>query len=284
MKREATREQKERGTADFPLELYTITQFHPRYQMPGHWHLEWELVKVERGTLTLYLDRVRYDLHPGDICFVDGGVLHGGRAYESRYLCLVFDPAFIRHRGYRDDLFIRKVLHHKVTLSPVIRAEEYRGDRLFSWVVDSLFSLSSAVEVSAALKLFFERYEREKRYSQSEFSRTHTRVQIEGMKRVLEYIDGNYEKKISLDELAGQAGLNTRYFCTFFKAMTGRNCLDYINLVKMEKAAAMMQTGEMRVGEIAWSVGFSDSGYFSRLFRRYMGLTPSEYRSLHRER
>lgn len=84
-------ESKKRGTFDFPIELYYVDSLTPRYEMPLHWHLEYELITVLRGSFELSLDGEKTVMYPGDCAFINGGVVHGGIPDGCIYECLVFD-------------------------------------------------------------------------------------------------------------------------------------------------------------------------------------------------
>lgn len=67
MKFLASHESSTRGTFDFPIELYYVDKMHPRYEMPFHWHMEFELMLVLSGEFSLLIDGRSYLLHKGDI-------------------------------------------------------------------------------------------------------------------------------------------------------------------------------------------------------------------------
>ena len=66
MKFLASHESSTRGTFDFPIELYYVDKMHPRYEMPFHWHMEFELMLVLSGEFSLLIDGRSYLLHKGD--------------------------------------------------------------------------------------------------------------------------------------------------------------------------------------------------------------------------
>lgn len=99
-----------------------------------------------------------------------------------------------------------------------------------------------------------------------------------GFQRVLEYIENNYESEIKLSYVAKLAEMSKGYFCTCFRQMTGKSFTDYINLFRIEKAAILLKQNKSSITDIALSVGFEDMSYFCRIFKKYMGQSPSSYR------
>lgn len=96
------------------------------------------------------------------------------------------------------------------------------------------------------------------------------------VRRVRDYIDAMYMKKISIEELAGQLHLNRRYLTRLFRAETGQNIQEYLMTVRMQAASDCLRAG-MKVGETAERCGYEDMFLFSRLFKRRFGISPSEY-------
>lgn len=97
--------------------------------------------------------------------------------------------------------------------------------------------------------------------------------------QALSYIQSNYSRKISLTSVAEHVGLSSGYLCRIFKEETGVSINAYINNLRMTRAGELLKGKNSYIKEVAVSVGFEDQLYFSRLFKRYYGVTPSEYRT-----
>ncbi|MGI6050213.1 MAG: response regulator [Acetivibrionales bacterium] len=93
-----------------------------------------------------------------------------------------------------------------------------------------------------------------------------------------EYIANNYNKDISLDSVATYVDKSPYYFSKLFKDETGENFIDYLTNIRIEKAKEMLSNKELSIKEICINVGYSDPNYFSRTFKKCIGITPSEYR------
>lgn len=93
------------------------------------------------------------------------------------------------------------------------------------------------------------------------------------------YIAENYSRKISLDEICQNLYLSTTYFSYIFKQETGRNYMEYLTSLRMEKAKELLSTTTNKVYEIAGDVGYSDYKYFTGQFKKYTGMSPKDYRA-----
>ncbi|MDR2941643.1 MAG: helix-turn-helix domain-containing protein [Treponema sp.] len=92
------------------------------------------------------------------------------------------------------------------------------------------------------------------------------------------YIWENYTKKIGLKEIADAAGLSASYFSSIFKEEMGENLSNYLNRLRVEKAAAMLISTNISISKIASACGFEDQSWFSKIFKNNTGFTPGKYR------
>lgn len=94
------------------------------------------------------------------------------------------------------------------------------------------------------------------------------------------YIEKNYAKEISLNVIAKASGLTPSYFSALFKKETGETLSNYIIRYRLDIAKHLLRETGLSISEIAGSVGYPDIKYFSRLFKKYMNITPTEFRKL----
>jgi two-component system, response regulator YesN len=93
-----------------------------------------------------------------------------------------------------------------------------------------------------------------------------------------DYIDSNLSGDVSLVKLADLVHFNATYLSRFYKQVTGKSLSDYITEVKLIKAKEMLSDSRVKINEVASAVGFDNSSYFSRFFKKATNLTPQEYR------
>ena len=99
------------------------------------------------------------------------------------------------------------------------------------------------------------------------------------IKKVCEYIKKNYMKDISLDEMASMTGLSSFYFSKVFKHYKKMNFIEYLTHIRTQKAKELLMNPVNSIKDIGEMVGYNDSNYFTRVFKRIEGITPSEYRN-----
>ncbi len=98
---------------------------------------------------------------------------------------------------------------------------------------------------------------------------------------VVDYIKSHMSRSISLKDAARIANMSEKYFCILFKKEMGKNFIDYVNDAKVERAKEFLKNRETKTYEVAQRLGFENEGYFSKIFKRYSGCTPQEYRRVY---
>ncbi len=269
-------ENKRRGTFDFPIELYHVNQASPRYQMPLHWHLEYELIYILQGEFRLSLDGRPWAMGAGDCAWIGDGVVHGGVPANCVYQCVVFDLGTLLHdtpvcaqsaaRFLADEtgcagVFSRGGAQARLA-GQLLRAIEQERPG-YEWTTLGLMwqLMGSLVEASARPP-----------------GPAPGRKQILRLKNVLTYIRDQYKAPVTLEELAAVAGMAPKYFCRAFAQMTGKTPIAYLNYYRIEQASERLAFTQDPVTEIALGCGFNDVSHFSRTFSRYKGMPPTVYR------
>ena len=132
--------------------------------------------------------------------------------------------------------------------------------------------------ISAFYKFFAAVYE-EKLYSTAiESSAQANDKSIVMLKTVLAFLRENYDKPITLDMLAETHGKSPKYLGAFFKNMTGKTPIEYLNEYRIEKAVRKLRITDMSVTDVAFSSGFSDLSYFIKTFKKIKGVSPRKCR------
>lgn len=101
---------------------------------------------------------------------------------------------------------------------------------------------------------------------------------VDLVKKAKLYIERNYAKDLMLDEVSRQLQISPYYFSKLFKKRTGNNFIEYVTNVRMEKAKELLRNSDKSMKEICIEVGYSDANYFSRTFKKNVGVSPTEYK------
>ncbi len=274
-------ELKQHGSEDFPIQLYMIDSMHPKYEMAHHWHTQLEIIRVISGKLTVALNGEEYAASDGDVIVVNSEVVHGATPENCIYECIVFSSDVLETSVNKCKNFIFGISSRMIEMT-----EYYKyNDSIFFDTVNNLFESMKSDEDGAkfkalgALYTFFGIISDNKYYKIS--SGAEVNKSITKLKDVLYFIRNCYDTPITLEDMASTAGMSPKYFCRFFKELTDKTPVEYLNTYRIERAARKLTGTDLPVTEIAFSCGFNDLSYFIKTFKHYKGMTPREFRKRH---
>ena len=267
-----------RGTRELPMELYEIDYNHPRYEMAHHWHSEFEIIRILSGKLNVRLNRRDFVAGPGDVVFVNSETVHGAHPEDCIYECIVLSTELLSAKDSECSGFITDLLEH----IRVVNDHFKKSDADIIRSADSLFEVMKRggcyFEAMGALYTLFGTIMKEKLHkSISGLSEANT-AQNTKLKKALSFIRKNYANQLSLDEMAMAVGMSPKYFCSFFKEMTRKSPVTYLNIYRIEVASRKIATTDTPITDIAFGCGFNDLSYFIKTFKATMGMTPRAYR------
>jgi len=97
------------------------------------------------------------------------------------------------------------------------------------------------------------------------------------LRRVRAYIDDHLGERISLDQLARQAGVSRFHFARQFRLSTGESPMGYLRRARIERSKSILQSRDTTIAEVAARLGFSDQSHFTRTFGRLVGVSPGSF-------
>jgi two-component system response regulator YesN len=92
-----------------------------------------------------------------------------------------------------------------------------------------------------------------------------------------EFLESHYTDDISLENMAAHVNISPQYFSKLIKKTTGFNFIDWLSMLRIKKAKELLTNSNLSVKEVCFMVGYKDPNYFSRIFKKSIGITPSEY-------
>ena len=98
-----------------------------------------------------------------------------------------------------------------------------------------------------------------------------------------QYINRNYKETITLDSVAEQFHISRYYLSHLFRKSTGFSLIQYLTQRRIGEAQILLQSSDKSAADISLMVGFSSASYFNNVFRRYVGMTPVQYRTISRD-
>ncbi len=276
MNQQAYLETRRRGLPGFPMEYYRLDTSHPRYVMEAHWHMELECIRVLGGTFLAYLNNRLYTVREGEILLVECGCLHRGEpSADCLYDCLVFS---LPSSGEAYGAVFRRTVLLTMPGAGITRLITTADDELYhtaNALMDTVRDKAAGYETAAYGRLFLMVAQLEADTTATESAPpprgAHT------VMRVLERLERDFREEFSLGSLAAEMGISEKYLCRLFKEYTAKTIVEHLNERRVENACREMAEGQS-VTRAALDSGFNDLSYFSKLFKRYKGTTPSQFK------
>lgn len=236
-----------------------------------HMHKAVETLLVLDGKAEFYSDGVLYKIKKGDIVFVPPYTVHNATVFDScafSHICLCFQMDLINDK----ELF-HSLENGVLTVTPLIRGEKYANCIKNAYKAHREKRNGWRLACIGNMSLFFSYLEADGFITSPKAVAESTRC-----KKIFGYITDNYAKSILTSDIADLLHMNESYFCRFFKKSFGCPFGEYLNLYRLEKSKNRLKSTDMPVTEISHGVGFNSFSYYSKKFKEYTGVTPSEYR------
>ena len=235
-----------------------------------NWHENIEILYFKSGVATVKAGSEDIKVSSGDIIIINPNLLHGVIEHTKiDFYCLIIDRSFClaNYVDTNTTLFNQCIRDNGLS-------EELEG--LASAFFDDKKPFRHLALRSSVLRILSILCARHSLPKSTQSGEIHL---LSAIKHALGYIYSESNRPLSLDDIADVSGLSKYYLAHEFKRLTGHTVINYLGIVRCEKAAELLVSNTMSVEGIALECGFSSSSYFIKAFKKYYGLSPGEYRN-----
>ncbi len=261
----------------------TKVKHGPLFDMEAtHLHPMYEIYYLLNGARRMFFDGSIYVLNRGDLIFIPMNTIHktthtNDKPHE-RIVITFNDKPITDIKSIQPEISLKKIFYPEpvVHLSGINKyyAEEIMERMLTEYGRQDEFSDLSIKNYLQELIIFLIRSRNHKKNEYSRSIGTTDRL----MESAAKYIRDNCSKNLSLEEVAGYVNISPTYFSKKFKASTGFGYREYLIIVRIREASAMLLETNKSITEIALECGFNNSSYFGDVFKRIKGVSPFVYR------
>ncbi|WP_433615862.1 AraC family transcriptional regulator [Paenibacillus cellulositrophicus] len=290
MNRETLRENRVHGHPLYPVSIYPrVEQLNGQSILDCHWHDEMEFIVLHQGSAVFQLDMTYVEVRAGEALFVNSGEIHSGMLASQEpciFSAVVFSADLLSSPDF--DIIQEKYIDPLMKKSFMPRQHITGNSEWEKDILDALHRIICeneakvpAYELStkAHLLRIFALLSAQAPLGENSKSRpTGSHDKVERLKTALHYIHDHYAEPLKLKELAGQINMSEGHFCRFFKQMTQKSPVEYVNHYRVLKACKLLENTDKKIVEVAMDVGFDNLSYFITVFKHHKGCTPSKYR------
>lgn len=267
--------------SEFPVKI-SRTEYHELGPiLKSHWHEEFMIFYIEQGRAIIHCNSQPIPVCAGDLIVINSNDVHYVENLCSQLVEYYFliDLSFLLSK--QEDLcqtkYIAPLMQQHIRFQNQIKNDnellcqvvelihEYkRQDRGYELLIKAGLYRILVLLIRRHIAAIADKEENEQRYNK-----------LHQLRPVLKYVDQHYTQKLTLTELSTMANMSRHHFCRLFKNITGKPPIEYINHLRINVAMKLLREGHLNISEIALTVGFNDSNYFSRLFKKYKNCSPS---------
>ncbi len=256
---------------------------------PTHFHEYIEILFCLEGTHEILLNWKLHTFGPGDMVLINSRELHQIKAVSSgtsRYIVVRFDPALL-YTSFQNAFELKYML--PFTISEGSPQKVFNGDvikdtflpeifhELYNDYTSQPYGFEFALHTNIC-RIFLWIL----RYWDNSGIELHTAIEDSGLleqfRKVLEYINKNYDQDITASEMAEYAHMSYSYFSRMFKKVIHKSFREYLNYVRITKSEILLATTDLSMTDIAMKTGFSTSSYFIQQFKQVKNMSPKKFR------
>ena len=276
------KENKPHGTKDDPFSTYHIENAGRSFQIPVHWHDEFEIIYVRSGFLAVSISGESYIGKTGDAFVVSPGNLHlmGSQTGTVDYYTFLFPLKYISFRT--DDMLDEKLLEplnsgHLMICPRVKDTAKELCEQLIEIYEAKKDESESKITTQVRTKIILLQFILEM-WKKGFVIENDTSGRNTVEKEMVSYIQQNFTGKISLREFGEQFHLSEKYISRYFKDHFHITLSQYVTYLRLEHAKQLLQDTDIPVTDVAMQSGYQNVSYFIRSFQKAYAVSPLKYR------
>lgn len=258
---------------DLKIEAYQFKGIMQKF--PNHFHEHYVIGFIESGKRHLSCKNKDYIIEPGDLMIFNPRDNHTCEQIDNRtldYRCLNINEDIMKkimHEITDNEYlprFSQNVIFHSEQITLLREVHEM--------IMEERKEFEKEENLLFLMKILIDKYAEPFNKNDSNDN--------EGIKKICEFIDENYYSSITLDDLSEISKINKYSMLRKFTKLKGVTPYQYLQAVRINKAKELLENGE-EVIDAAYKTGFTDQSHFTNFFKRFIGLTPGQYKDIFKE-
>lgn len=273
------------GSIAFPIACYLDDL--TKMMVNLHWHDEFEFIYVTEGNIYVQVENQKFLMEENSSILINMNILHSvekGTKEKSTLRSLVFNSSIIADSP--ESVFWQKYIQpfkNSRNIDFIYLDGQLDWHKTLIKLMDSAWEKMAAEDddyenqvrfnITSAFHLLLSKNQIKSDSSTSSQKQILRKIQI---KKLLTYINENYTKEITLEDLSKQCDISESSCLRLFNEFTKKTPIQYIKQLRIEKANELLKSTDLSITEIALSVGFNDVSYFIKSYKEIFGKTPKE--------
>lgn len=255
---------------------------YPNYSAMSHWHDDLEFIVILDGSMTYNVNGELIELTKGNGIFVNSRNLHYGFSEvhnQCDFLCVLLHPSLLHTADDFFSRYVERVLYDKNHPYMRLSSDISWQSHCLALIADIYQNIEKEMAPFIIMRHFLEIFEYLFSYLSPDTPIESTSTSdLDSLKSMLRYIQGNYQNKITLVEIANSGSCCKSKCAAFFKKYLKESPITYLTRYRLSQSLNYLNATDKTVTEIAYDCGFGGASYYCEIFNKYYGMTPLEYR------
>lgn len=273
--------------AAIPLFIkYGILSTYPNLRALCHWHEDLEFIRILKGRMNYHINGKDIFLKENDCIMVNARQMHYGYSFhrqDCEFICILFHPSLFTPNKKLFQKYITPVVENANIEYLHFDSREDYGKEAAAYL-DYIFKKEEQkapgweIEIIGAMHSFWNKIYK---YCQEHFQEECIPVSsdLSTQKNMVSYIYQHYMEKLTLDDIAAAGNICRSKCCSIFKHYLQQSPVDFLNAYRLKVSCNLLKETQNSITQIALNCGFNHLSYYSKLFFKTYGCTPSEYRA-----
>lgn len=282
------------GNITFPLSVYKSMANINKNILYCHYHDEVEFFCLTSGQATFFIDTNPIEIKSGEAIFINSGEIHSAYSEDfssCEFYAIVFNLNMLSSNtlGECQSNYLYPLMHKQYELPQKFSdSSEWEKDILnqLKVIISKYINKVPAYEMAVTASLYSiicSLITNNQLSATNHINKGLNIYKLDQFKKALTFIQMNYDKKISILDIAGEANMSQYHFCRFFKKMSGSTPFEYLVNYRINQAEKLLNDTDKKILDIALDVGFDNVSYFIKTFKRIKNNTPSKFRKAYFE-
>ena len=270
--------------SDYPIYIRQgLLSSYPNYAAPSHWHNDVELIWVLSGRMQYNINGETIWLKKNEGVFINARQMHFGFSAskeECDFLCVLLHPLLLCVTPAYEQDFVLPLIRHPAM--PYLHLRwEIPWQKQIGFQIQTMYSVRRKPEAPMKIQAAFMEIWTSLYQHMSSFDTQKVRpeAQLAIVKKMIGFIQQNYGKKLSLASIAASGSVGQSKCCKLFAKYLGQSPNRYLTRYRLNKSMELLKTTDLPIIEIAAETGFCTGSYYTEIFHKWIGKSPTEFRN-----
>jgi AraC family transcriptional regulator, melibiose operon regulatory protein len=281
---------------NYPFSCHLESEKEEGIYIGAHYHYEVELLFFYEGGASVIVGNKTYSLCKGEMMLINAMEVHSIIAEKDmriKYITIMFNPSILKSKTdhFIENKYVMLFSIENSNIRRIFTKEQLDNTNIpntFETVLveysEKRYGFEFAVScgiMEIILWILRNCFENDAKSEESQLSLSST--QKDRFERVFDYVENNYSRNITSEEISNICFYDYAYFARQFKNITKKTFKEYLNFVRVTKAKRLLLTSDKSITDIAIETGFSNSSYFTKQYKKQFKVTPRQDRKISNE-